>query len=159
MLRKIRRLASVSYRDLPFILKAYSRLISAAWVLFVLRRPAASVIIRGSVGERTIDGRGPANFNYDRAALWINRAARFPFPWARCYQRSVALCVWMESAGLKPELRLGVRKDGQKLDAHSWVEFAGRVINDSPTVRQTFTVFETSRQQDATGTTPTGLER
>ena len=37
----------------------------------------------------------------------------------------------MESKGIRPELKIGVRKNGVALVAHAWVEYHGEVLNDS----------------------------
>ena len=43
---------------------------------------------------------------------------------------------------MKPTLRLGVRKNGDGIDAHSWVEFNGRIVNDFDSVVNVFTTFQ-----------------
>jgi hypothetical protein len=73
-----------------------------------------------------------------RKARWINAAAHRPKPWARCLQRSLALCIWLEQKGIHPQLKIGVNRQNSTLDAHAWVEYAGRVINDRPEVKQHF---------------------
>ena len=73
-----------------------------------------------------------------RRVRWFNAAARYPFNWARCLQRSLGLCLWMERQGLRPELKIGVRKVGEVLKAHAWVECCGTVLNDNPRVATMF---------------------
>ena len=146
MFRKIRRIFSLRPADAVFAIRAYAYLWRSAWQLFVRKQSGAAIQANlDRINDSAIaSGAGPS-FDYTRAALWVTRAARVPFPWARCLQRSIALCMWMEREGLKPELKLGARKTAKGIDAHSWVEFGGRVINDSPSVRQTFGVFTSAQ--------------
>jgi hypothetical protein len=47
--------------------------------------------------------------------------------------------VWLlRRRGLKPALKLGVRVVESKFHAHAWVEFDGRVLNDSQDVSTRF---------------------
>jgi len=86
-----------------------------------------------------------------RRARWVNAAARYPLPWARCLQRSLALCTWLDRSGLRPVLKIGVRLDGGALSAHAWVERDGRVVNDTPIAVGEFVVLEGSDPQSPGG--------
>ena len=129
--------------------RAYFYLLLAGWHLFVRRGKGTRWIRSGlQVAPEVME---PADeLRVKRAAHWVNGAARIPVPWARCLQRCVALCMWMERRGLSPTLRLGVRKQGTGIDAHSWVEINGQVINDHAAVREIFTQFTTGHQVKAT---------
>lgn len=64
-------------------------------------------------------------------ARWIQAAARYHRAIrARCLHRSLTLHGWLRREGLPSELRIGVRKDGNALRAHAWVELRGEVVND-----------------------------
>ncbi len=146
MLRRLKRSLSLRPVDFVVALRAYAYLIRSAWIIFIKREPTRSVRNRIDSAAPSDDSLSAQDFNYERAALWINRVSRVPFPWARCYQRSVALSMWMSSRGLKPDLKFGARRTEKGIDAHSWVEYGGEVINDSPNVRE---VFGTFTQADA----------
>lgn len=64
----------------------------------------------------------------------VRLAARYPVPWARCLQQSLALQKWLAQDGVETRLCLGVRKEGRSLKAHAWLEYQGRVLNDVPWV-------------------------
>ena len=51
-----------------------------------------------------------------------------------CLHRSMALWWLLGRRGVDSSLRFGVRKDGDHLNAHAWVEHQGIVVNDQPTV-------------------------
>lgn len=59
-----------------------------------------------------------------RRALVAAVAARLPWR-PRCLAQSLAVQALLRWEGLPAELRLGVRKRGDALDAHAWVECAG----------------------------------
>ena len=61
----------------------------------------------------------------------ISRASRYPVPWAFCLQRSLALREWLAKDGIFAEVRYGVRRRDGKFDAHAWVVYDGKIINDS----------------------------
>ncbi len=140
MTRTLRRFATLRPGDVADIARAYGHLVRAGWRLFVAR-DTGSRWLRECTGEADRLPAPEENAWVERAARWTNSAARRPLPWARCLQRSMALCMWMESRGLTPTLRLGVRKEGHGIDAHSWVEFNGRIVNDDDSVSAVFSSF------------------
>ena len=42
------------------------------------------------------------------------------------------------------ELRIGVQCQGEKFQAHAWVEYEGYPLNDSADVRKRFATFESA---------------
>ena len=144
LLKTMHRFRQLRPLDIQDIARAYFYLLLAGWHLFVTRGKGTRWIRYGL--EVAPDVVGPADeLRGRRAARWVNGAAFFPVQWARCLQRSVALCMWMERRGLSPTLRLGVRKNGTGIDAHSWVEMNGQVVNDDAAVRDVFTQFTAAR--------------
>ena len=71
----------------------------------------------------------------------IHRVKRFSpfFMRGNCLSQSLALAWLLRRRGVQPELRLGVRLTGPKFDAHAWIEFGGRVLNDTQDVHTRFT--------------------
>lgn len=61
----------------------------------------------------------------------ISRSARYPVHWAFCLQKSLALREWLAKDGIITEVRYGVRKRADAFDAHAWVVYDGKIINDS----------------------------
>ena len=59
-----------------------------------------------------------------------------------CLDRSVALWFTMRQHGLDGDLRIGVARSGDALDAHAWVEYGGAVLNDTADVSERFAVFD-----------------
>ena len=75
----------------------------------------------------------------DAVVRMTNAAARRCYPFPNCLSRSVVLWWLLRRQGLPAELRFGsVRQSGQ-LEAHAWVEVAGRPVDSSDTEFQRFT--------------------
>lgn len=56
-----------------------------------------------------------------------------------CLPRSLTLWSLLRSQGIDSEVVIAVRTGGEPLDAHAWVERAGRPLNESPEVVATYT--------------------
>lgn len=69
----------------------------------------------------------------------INRVKRFSILRGNCLSQSFALICLLRRRGIEPTLRLGARLTESKFDAHAWVEYDGRVLNDSQDVHTRFT--------------------
>jgi len=77
-----------------------------------------------------------------RIATLVNSAAGLaPIP-ATCLTRSLLLGWMLQRRGVTSQLRIGVRMNQGKLDAHAWVEYEGVPINDQPDVGQQFAAFD-----------------
>ena len=69
-------------------------------------------------------------------------ASRHGFYQATCLPRSLALWWLLKSQGIECDIRIGVRKSDAGLDAHAWVEYLGRPLDDSQEVHENFSAFE-----------------
>ena len=59
-----------------------------------------------------------------------------------CLERSMTLWWMLRRAGIPGELHIGARKQGQRFEAHAWVELHGQVLNDSPDVHHHYARFD-----------------
>lgn len=59
-----------------------------------------------------------------------------------CLERSMTLWWMLRREGIAGELHIGARKEGGKLEAHAWVELAGKVLNDGAEVHQHYARFD-----------------
>lgn len=60
-------------------------------------------------------------------------------PWGgRCLEQSLTLWWLLRWLGITTSVHVGVRKQGKRLEAHAWVEYLGRAINDRQDVDQRF---------------------
>lgn len=74
-------------------------------------------------------------------ASMVLSAARYGFVRGNCLSRSMTLCYLLKRHGCTACLRLGGRRVGESFEAHAWVEFDGRVFDESPDLRRSFTPF------------------
>jgi hypothetical protein len=82
-----------------------------------------------------------------RYAWSLEVASRYQLVDARCLHRSLALHCWLRREKIPSELRIGVRKDGDTLSAHAWVELEGCVVNDYPPAVAGFTPLASAPAQ------------
>jgi hypothetical protein len=141
---KLLRRTSREWRE---ICVAYGYLLLAWWRLSVRRKGLDRWIFQDTRPAEVSNLPNQANRrSIIRSAGWINAAARYPRPWARCLQRSLALCLLLERRGFNTQLKIGVRKSGGDLEAHAWVEYFGKVLNDSQDVACNFTLMNGNRE-------------
>jgi len=76
------------------------------------------------------------------ASRMMNAASRRGLVRGNCLSQSMALWWLLRRRGIAVQLRLGGRKNGARLEAHAWVELAGRAINDSEDVAERYAPFE-----------------
>jgi hypothetical protein len=74
----------------------------------------------------------------------VGIAARHGFGRITCLPRSLALWRLLRNQGIAAELRIGVRRDAGRLDAHAWVEHGRLPLNDSSDVAQRYAAFDGS---------------
>jgi len=80
----------------------------------------------------------------------ILAAERF-FPiHSSCLERSMALWWLLGRQGIASQLRIGVRKDGEKFAAHAWVEREGIAIGESEAPHLHYAAFAEEMSGDAT---------
>jgi hypothetical protein len=123
----VRACLALSAAERRLLVRAFVSLllVHAGLRLFGLRRLLAWA------GRPAATGVSPAaRLRVRHYARWIDAAARHHFVPSRCLHRSLTLHLWLRREGLPSELRIGVRKAGDALQAHAWVELGGRVVND-----------------------------
>ena len=59
-----------------------------------------------------------------------------------CLERSLTLWWILRNEGVNGELHIGARKQEAQLEAHAWVEWGGRVLNDGEEVRHEYALFD-----------------
>ncbi len=59
-----------------------------------------------------------------------------------CLERSMTLWWMLRREGVDGELHIGARKQGDKFEAHAWVELGGQVLNDGVEVHQHYARFD-----------------
>jgi hypothetical protein len=70
---------------------------------------------------------------HERAALTahlVNSADRHGLSHPSCLAKSLTLWWLLERQGIESHLRIGIRKEEEKLEAHAWVERDGAALNE-----------------------------
>ena len=142
-LRRVRGLLALSNPDRRLFLRAF------IWLAVVdaglrLRRFQHEFERAQHVDDVKSDVTPAELMRATQLAYWLERASRHHMVRAHCLHRSLALYEWLLQEGVRGEMRIGVRKDGQELKAHAWVELGGYVVNDQAEAIAQFTPLETS---------------
>ena len=61
----------------------------------------------------------------------VRAAAHYGVLRVTCLEESLALWHLLEKQNVPSSLRIGVRKVGEKLEAHAWVEYEGTALNQT----------------------------
>jgi hypothetical protein len=59
-----------------------------------------------------------------------------------CLEESLALWWLLGRRGIASQLRIGIKKDSPKFEAHAWVELGGAPLNEPETPHQHYAAFE-----------------
>ena len=105
--------------------------------------PAVKLVLRWSRLENVRAGLGRLIVNWwksigdpsgeispEKLCRMVEIAARRGVVRPTCLQHSLVLWTLLQRNGFDAAIHFGVRKNDQSLEAHAWVEFDGRVLND-----------------------------
>ncbi len=102
--------------------------------------------------ERWPAGAGRALDNEERIlaeartmARLIRGAAAWSVHHSTCLHRALTLWWLLRQQGIASELRIGVRIEQGRFEAHAWVERQGAALNDRADIGQDFAPFDTVR--------------
>lgn len=80
----------------------------------------------------------PVAIGADRLAWLVGAAARRHLWSVSCLEKSLALHTLLLGRDSRPELKIGVRREGSGLRAHAWVEVDGQPVGDTRDIAQEF---------------------
>jgi hypothetical protein len=89
--------------------------------------------------------RGEPTAAAEQCAAAIRRVKRYSPLRGNCLSQSIALAWMLRGRGITPDLRLGARLNQSNLEAHAWVEWRGRVLNDTVSVSARFAPFGSAK--------------
>jgi Transglutaminase-like superfamily len=92
------------------------------------------------VRQRSADQRTTTDVSSEDLCRSMNLACVFYFKRVLCLQRSAATTLLLRRYGWKAEMLTGVQI--LPLEAHSWVEIEGTVVNDAPYMPEIYQVLE-----------------
>lgn len=139
--RALRMLTNTRWDELCDVVSAQMALIGAR--ILVWRRPVGQLLVpkRASRRELVIV---PVHHRIEAARLAeaVQRASRHGLFRPRCLVRALALHRMIERRGIAGStVRIGVRREGDALLAHAWVEHQGVVLGDTTSTTSAFTVL------------------
>ncbi|HUL15840.1 MAG TPA: lasso peptide biosynthesis B2 protein [Terriglobales bacterium] len=75
------------------------------------------------------------------AARMVRAAGHLAGSGTSCLEESLALWWLLGEKGIAAELRIGVRKTQAKFEAHAWVEYGGKALNEPEARHRHFAAF------------------
>lgn len=78
----------------------------------------------------------------DLTVRMVRAAARRSVGHPTCLEESLALWWLLRRQGIASELRIGVRKQGDKFEAHAWVESDGVALNEIEALHEHYAAFD-----------------
>jgi hypothetical protein len=95
-----------------------------------------------AAGESLGSVRRAADERVEMTARMVRAAAYRSFAGAGCLERSLTLWWLLGRQGIASSVRIGTRKTRDKLDAHAWVEWRGRVLNEPEDWHRHYAAFD-----------------
>jgi Transglutaminase-like superfamily len=83
-----------------------------------------------------------ASARADLTVRMVRAAIRHCVGHPTCLEESLALWWLLGRQGIATELRIGVRKHGEKFEAHAWVERAGTALNEPESLHEHYAAFD-----------------
>jgi hypothetical protein len=78
----------------------------------------------------------------DLTVRMVRAAVRYGVGHPTCLEESLALWWLLGRQGIASELRIGVRKQGDKFEAHAWVEREGAALNEPEALHEHYAAFD-----------------
>lgn len=137
-LAEVRRFASTAPRERRRLARAMLRLL---WIDLGVRLYGFARLSNRLERRQVSHDGGESKPVAESLAAWaraVDVAARHHVYPMRCVPRALALRSFLAEEGIVTELRIGVRKEGDRLAAHAWIEHQGTPIGEASTVAERF---------------------
>ena len=95
--------------------------------------------------ENSFVSRSDSNRDGERAALtarMVRAAARHGIGDPSCLEESLVLMRLLRRQGIPSQLRIGIKKNIPKFEAHAWVECGGVALNETDALHDHYAPFE-----------------
>ena len=126
-MNKWHKLRHLSVTEWIWLLEALLLLPLTASALRIVGVRRWQAILSLCLASRSLSDGALAQAEATARIVWA--AATYGFWRANCLQQAIVLCWLLRRRGIACELRIGVRKDAQRFEAHAWVEHAGVALN------------------------------
>jgi len=99
----------------------------------------AALQSRAASRTESLDG---ANEQVQKTSRMVRSAVHHSVLRFTCLEESLGLWYLLEKQGICSRLRIGVRKDNGKFEAHAWVEYGGQAVNQPQATHLHYAAFE-----------------
>ena len=140
-----RKLQHLSWSEWASLAQALAMLPLTRLALWLIGfRRWQSILARiAPIAENSAANRTTNSVRQARIAARMVRIAAWYGPFrATCLTESLTLRWLLRRQGIESDLRIGVRTEASRLEAHAWVEYCGLVLNDKDDVHQRFVAFD-----------------
>lgn len=143
MLYNLERFRGLTALERGFLVRAFLLLPVVGWGLRMVGFGGIQAMLHlHSVAPRHKFTPDEVMKNALTASRMVSIASRHGFYRANCLPSSLALAYLLGKKGIPTDLRVGVRKVGGVFDAHAWIEFQGKPLNDDVDVHERFPAFD-----------------
>jgi Transglutaminase-like superfamily len=143
MWEKLRRFSSLERGAQKLFLRAMVTLPVVALSLRWRGFRATQVSLQKSISSRISElDPGLATEHLALTAHMVNAADRHGLVHPSCLAKSMALWWLLGRQGISSELRIGIRKENEKFQAHAWVERDGTALNEPEEHHHHYAAFD-----------------
>jgi hypothetical protein len=117
------------------------------WVRWSVRlrgygKTLASLQKRIPSPENCVPSQADARDKVQAACRMLRAALRYSFAQYTCLEESLTLWYLLRKQRVAVCLRIGVRKEEEKFEAHAWVEYEGEALNQDEAMHRHYAAFE-----------------
>ena len=80
----------------------------------------------------------------EKTCRMVRAAVHYGIPGVSCLETSLTLWYLLRLQGISASVRIGVRKDTNRFEAHAWVEYEGAALNQLEGVHRHFAPFHST---------------
>src|SRR5450432_567140 len=80
--------------------------------------------------------------NLEITCRMVRAAQHYTLVRTSCLEQSLLLWYLLRRQGITAALRIGIRKDAEKFEAHAWVEHDGAAVNQVQELHRHYTAFD-----------------
>ncbi|HKW32930.1 MAG TPA: lasso peptide biosynthesis B2 protein [Candidatus Acidoferrum sp.] len=143
MLKSLRRFSALGQPAQALFLRAVMMLPLVGLSLKFRGFDATRSALRKNVLRDTLQtDSNSCNKQIALTAHMVNAADRHGLVHPSCLVKSLTLWWMLGRQGIASELRVGVRKEGRKLEAHAWVEREGVALNEPEERHHHYAAFD-----------------
>jgi len=143
MWERLRRFSALERPAQKLFLRALVLLplvtLSLRWRGFRATRAALQRLLSNAGTESAA---GPTDKNASVTAHIVNAADRHGLVHPSCLAKSLTLWCLLGRQGISSHLRIGIRKENEKFEAHAWVERHGAALNEPDEHHHHYAAFD-----------------